>query len=331
VTASAESRVTARTSEKRVPDFFIVGHPKSGTTALHSMLSGHPQIYIPHKELWFFATQPNSPTPPRPTGTGRTPRTLEEYLSLFAAALPEQRIGDYSTAYLVSRFAASRIADLQPDARIIAILREPASFLRSLHLQLLQNHVETEKDLRRAIALEKDRREGRNLPRKAYWPEATQYSEHLRYAEQLRRYHAVFPPEQVLVLIYDEYRTDNEATLRKVQRFLGVDEAHPLATTEANPTVRIRSQRLHELVHAVSAAEGPVLRGAKAAVTAFAPRQLSRGSAVAFRNRILYGSPPPPDESLVIELRRRFKGEVEAVSEYIGRDLTKIWGYDSIS
>ena len=49
---------------------------------------------------------------------------------------------------------------MQPDARIIAILREPASFLRSLHLQLLQNHVETEKDLRKALALEAARRQG---------------------------------------------------------------------------------------------------------------------------------------------------------------------------
>ena len=100
------------------------------------------------------------------------PNTLEDYLSLFDSATPEQRAGDYSTSYLVSHFAASRIAELQPDARIIAILREPASFLRSLHLQLLQNHVETEKDLRRAIAFEQDRREGRRLPRNEYWLEA---------------------------------------------------------------------------------------------------------------------------------------------------------------
>ena len=66
----------------------------------------------------------------------------------------EQRVGEASPSYLWSEHAAARIAELQPDARIIAILREPASFLRSLHLQLLQTHVETERDLRKAIALE---------------------------------------------------------------------------------------------------------------------------------------------------------------------------------
>jgi len=327
---SAEPPAPASASQSRVPDFFIVGHPKSGTTALYGMLTRHPQIYMSNRELWVFANESHAPAPARPVGAGRTPATLEEYLSLFDAATAEQLVGDYSTSYLVSHFAASRIAELQPTARIIALLREPVSFLRSLHLQLLQNHVETEKDLRRAIDFEQDRREGRHLPRNRYWLEATQYSEHVRYVEQLRRYHALFPPEQVLVLIYDDYRSDNEATVRKIQRFLGVDDTQPIDPTDANPTVRVRSQRLHELVHAAAAGEGPVSRAVQTAARKLAPRRLSRESAVAIRNRILLASPRPLDESLTIELRRRFKPEVVALSEYLGRDLVTLWGYDGI-
>ena len=67
----------------RVPDFFIVGQPKSGTTALSDMLRGHPGIYVPaSKEAWFFATELLERTPPRREGT---PRTLEEYLSCLPA------------------------------------------------------------------------------------------------------------------------------------------------------------------------------------------------------------------------------------------------------
>ena len=73
------------------------------------------------------------------------------------------------------------IADLQPDARIIAILREPASFLRSLHLQFVQVYIEPEKDLRKALSLEGARRQGRKLPRNEYWPGATFYSDQVRY------------------------------------------------------------------------------------------------------------------------------------------------------
>ena len=64
------------------------------------------------------------------------------------------------------------------------------------------------------------------------------YSEHVRYVEQLRRYDAVFPREQMLVLIYDDFRADNEATVRQVLRFLGVDDDAADRGVEANPTVQ---------------------------------------------------------------------------------------------
>ena len=141
------------------------------------------------KEPWFFAPELHERTPPRPEGT---PRTLEEYMGLFEGAKPEQRVGEATALYLWSQTAASADRRAQPDARIVAILREPASFLRSLHLQFLQTYVETESDLRGALELEHERRRGRSIPRHTYWPQALMYSEHLRYVEQLRRYQAVF-------------------------------------------------------------------------------------------------------------------------------------------
>jgi hypothetical protein len=123
----------------RLPDFFIVGQPKSGTTALHEMLRSHPQVFMPaSKEPWFFATELHDRTPPRPEGT---PRTLAEYVALFEDARPDQRVGEASPLYLWSRTAAARIAAAQPQARIIVILREPASLLRSLHLQFVETYV----------------------------------------------------------------------------------------------------------------------------------------------------------------------------------------------
>ncbi|MGO9321420.1 MAG: sulfotransferase family protein [Solirubrobacteraceae bacterium] len=313
-----------------MPDFFIVGHAKSGTTALYRMLRRHPQLYMPVKEPWFFADELQPPTPPRAVGTGRTPKTLEEYVSLFDAAAPEQLIGEASCLYLWSRTAASRIAEAQPAARIVAVLREPASFLRSLHLQFVQVHLEPEKDLRKAISLEQARREGRNLPPNQYWPNASLYSEHVRYVEQLRRYHDRFPPEQVLVLIYEDFRRDNEATVRKLQRFLGVDDTAPVVVTDANPTVRIRSPHLYALVHALAAGDGAVPRAVQRAARTLAPRRLTRESAVAIRDRFIFGRPQPVDESLMVELRRRFKPEVQALGEYLDRDLVSFWGYDDI-
>jgi hypothetical protein len=328
MTSSTEASGSARAPTLRAPDFFIVGHHKCGTTALYEMLRLHPQIYMPDiKEPWFFARDLSLRFP---TATW-LPTTLEEYLSLFAGASPEQRTGEATPSYLLSRTAAASIADLQPDARIIAILREPATFLRSLHLQSVRNHAETETDFRKALALEEARRQGEAIPREAARPEELLYSEHVRYVEQLRRYHAVFPPEQVLVLIYDDFRADNEGTVRRVLRFLEVDDRAPIETTEANRTVGVRSVRMYELVRSLYLGRGPAARAAKATIKTLTPEQARRDGMVALRRRVLYGKPPAADEDLMREQRHRFKGEVAALGDYLGRDLVKFWGYDKIA
>jgi hypothetical protein len=326
VTAEQPPAVPAGT---RLPDFFIAGHHKCGTTALYEMLRRHPQIFMSElKEPKYFADDlryaVQSPRDP-------TPRTLEQYLALFADATPGQRAGEASPVYLWSRVAAARIAAVQPAARIVAILREPASFLRSLHTHWVLHHVETEKDFGAALALEGERREGRRLPRGAYWPQALLYSDHVRYVEQLRRFHAALAPEQLLVVIYDDFRADNVGTVRRVLRFLGVDDTVAVAAIEANPTrVSVRAVRVDAGIRALYAGRGPAMRAARAGVKTVLPARLRRDAFQRLRRRLVWREPPPPDERLMLEVRRRFKGEVEALSEYLGRDLVGEWGYDRV-
>jgi hypothetical protein len=314
----------------RAPDFFIVGHPKCGTSALYAMLQKHPQLHMPLKESRFFATELR--TRYHRLGPDRLPKTLEEYLAVFAGAGPEQKIGEASPSYLRSDHAAERIAELQPDARIIAILREPASFLRSYHLQSVHNHTETQKDFRKAIELEDARRRGRKIPRFSHGPEALLYSEHVRYVEQLRRFEEHFPKEQVLVLIYDDFRADNEATVGRVLRFLEVDDTVTLRTVNTLPLAHVRSHLLHQLGRVVKVARAnpgassPLLRTVNVAV----PRRVHSDTIHALWRRATYGSPRAPDEELMRELRRRFKGEVLALSEHLDRDFVSLWGYEDL-
>jgi Sulfotransferase family len=327
---AAQDASPGDTPALRLPDFFIVGNPKCGTTALYEMLRGHPQIFMPElKEPWFLASDMRARfQPPR---SASPPETLEDYLKLFSAAEADQRIGEASSSYLLSTTAASRIAELRPDARIIAILREPASFLRSLHLQLLRTHVEAKQDFGRAIALEPARRAGKHIPRRCHRPQLLMYSNHVRYVEHLRRYHAVFPREQVLVLIYEDFRADNESTVRTVRRFLGVDETPPVDVRDANPTVkRVRSQGVDELVNVISVGRGPVSRSVKAAVKLITPKDLRSSALVGAQRYLVNGTPRPPDQELMLQLRRRFKEDVVAVSEYLDRDLVTLWGYDQV-
>ncbi len=325
--ASAELSGEARASGATVPDFFIIGHAKSGTTALYEMLRRHPQIFMSDvKEPRFFAPDLRSGSP-RLDG-GKAPLTLEGYLALFTAAASGQRVGEASPQYIRSREAAGLIARLQPAARIIAVLREPASFLRSMHLQMLQAYIETEKDLSNALAREPERRHAREVEHQPV-PQGLMYAEHVHYTEQLRRYHDVFPAEQVLVLIYDDFRADNEGTVRRVLRFLEVDESDPIEVKEANPSVSVRSPRMYELVRSVYMGRGRSARVVKTGIKTLTPRRL-RHRALAAQVRMQWAKPEAPDAQLTRELRERFKGEVVALSEYLNRDLVTLWGYDSI-
>ncbi len=328
MTASLEPPAAVKgSSHKRLPDFFIVGHAKSGTTALYEMLRQQTLIYMPDvKEPWYFVPELRSQ---KAANAGRHPRTLDAYLSLFQDAGPERRAGEATPSYLWSEDAARRIAELQPDARIIAILREPASFLRSLHMQFLQTDVETERDLGKALALEARRREGKSIPAGSTRPQALLYSDHVRYVEQLERYHAVFAPEQILVLIYEDFRADNLGTVRQVLRFLELDDTAAIEPLDANPTVRVRSPRVSGLVRSLYLGRGPATRRAKRVIKALTPQRL-RHQALAIERRAQLGVPLPADEKLMHEIRLRFKDEVVALGDYLERDMVKLWGYDGL-
>ncbi|HTZ86785.1 MAG TPA: sulfotransferase [Solirubrobacteraceae bacterium] len=330
--ATGEQDRRAAASGGRVPDFFIVGHPKSGTTSLFRMLGRHPQLFMPMKETRYFAPQRRSGM--ERFGPDQAPRDQDAYHALFAGARADQKIGEASPTYLRSASAAGAIASAQPGARIIAILREPADFLRSLHLQFVHNYSETQKDFRKAIELEPARREGKRIPRLTRNAKGLLYSDHVRYVEQLRRFYDVFPPEQVLVLIYDDFRADNEGTVRRVLRFLEVDDAEiPVQAEDSGTLPGVRFLTLHQLTRVVTVARrnpnarSPLLR----ATNLLLPPRLHSERFQRLWRRLVYTEAKRPDEQFMAELRRRFKPEVEAASEYLGRDLVTLWGYDRIS
>jgi hypothetical protein len=325
--APGDGLATART-----PDFFIVGHQKCGTTALYMMLSQHPEIFMPDvKEPWYFGRELRSRCA-KPSTRSR-PNTLEDYLALFADATPDQVAGEASPQYIRSASAAREIAALRSDARIVVLLREPAAFLRSLHLQLVVTHVEDEPDFAKALALEQRRRAGERLPRRSISPQSLLYTDHVHYADQLERLHASFPPEQVLVLIYEEFRRDNAGTVARVLDFLGVDADAAVQPIETKKLKDVRSMRLHQLRRAIRRAGlNPAKRGRLVrTVDAIAPKSLGSDSIAAAFRRVAYRSQRAPDERVMLELRRRFKPDVVALGELLDRDLVALWGYEDIS
>jgi hypothetical protein len=294
-------------------DFFLIGQPKAGTTAIHEMLSQHPRIFMSRpKEPQFFAADMKRRFDPE--GWPVLPQSLDEYLALFADASPDQLRGDASTLYMPSRVAAAQIAEFNPDARVVAVVREPASLLRSLHLQTLGDRNEDERDLRRALELEPERRAGRMIPETCYRPQELLYSDHPRYVEQLRRFAGL----ETLVLAYDDLRADNNAAVNRILRFLGLEEIE-VEPVRANRSVVVRSHRAGRVLHRIST--GPARWLGRVA-----PRQLRRRALAAAYAQV-QKQPPPLDPELAAELKRRYAPEVAALSDYLGRDFAGLWGY----
>lgn len=197
------------------PQLFIVGAPRAGTTTLYDMLRRHPDVFMsPRKEPGFFHLH-GQRARWRGPGDRRAVADLGTYARLFAGARPGQLVGEASTVYLYSEVAAERIARCVPEARVIAILREPAERAHSNFMQHVMQGRERLRDLRRAADLA-----GTRLA--AGWSPFWDYLGMGMYGRQLQRYYDALPREAILVLRFEDLTADLDGVMRRVCAFLGL-------------------------------------------------------------------------------------------------------------
>ncbi len=289
------------------PNFFIVGAPKCGTTAMNDYLAQHPEIFIPDiKEVHFFGSD-------LPFTKGAL-RDEGAYRALFAGAT-EPRRGEASVWYLYSSTAAEEIHTFNPDAKIIVMLRNPADMLYSQHSQFLYNGNEDILDFREALAAESERKAGRRVPASAHLIDGLFYSETVRYAEQLGRYFEVFGRENVHIILYDDFRADLPGTYRETLRFLGVRDDFAPEFAVVNPNKRARSKVLRDFVQTPP-------ESVKRLGRLFFPRSLRQRVMKGLEGaNVRYEARAPLEPELRLELTRRFTPEVEKLSHLLGREL----------
>lgn len=210
-----------------LPNFFVIGAAKAGTTSLHSYLDSHPEVCMsPIKEPEYFL-----PPPPRPGSTQPAADALRRdiYETLFAQAGNALAVGEASVRYTSHPFrpgVPERIAALIPDAKLVYLVREPVARMVS---QWMHNNRFGSEERSVEEALRSDR-----------------YLLLSSYAYQAERFLQHFPAEQLLVIVSEELRARRVQTLQRVWRFLGVSAAHgdPAIDRELNlaptasPTLR---------------------------------------------------------------------------------------------
>jgi hypothetical protein len=290
-------------------DVFIVGAPKCGTTSLRNYLGQHPDVCMSEpKEPNFFGRDLDM-------DSWRVAGTEDEYLELFAHATGQTVLGEASTWYLRSERAAAEIHAFNPAARIVALVRNPADMLYSLHSQLVRVGIEDLRPFEAALDAELSRRRGKLMPRHASFPQALQYRRAARFTVQIRRYREVFPPGQVRVVLFDDLKADAAGTYRAVLDFLGLDP-----TFEPSFDVHNRNQSVRSLAARDFLLRTPEL--VKRGVRAIAPTPFRRNL---YLSLLRLNSPEarrvPLSAGTRARLVRDFRPEVEQLEVLIQRDL----------
>lgn len=297
------------------PNLYVIGGMRCGSTAMCSYLAEHPEVFFSKlKEPKFFLLKRigldfQMASSNRDGFLGRSRWTWASYLELFEEARDERIVAEGSAGYICEPWVPEEIYQFTPDAKIIAVLRNPLERAYSHYLFHLQVGYEWVKDFEQALRLEDSRiREG-------YW-HGYFYRTVGLYGQQLRRYFDIFPRENIRVYLSDELKSSPGQIMRDVYRFLGIDNGFaPVSNARTNATLLNRNNSVSWIDHA-RAVTGPVrpllkaakrLPGASRAVTSLHHRMLRF---------------PPFKNSTKRALRDFFADDVKLLSEVLGRDMS---------
>jgi hypothetical protein len=302
-----------------LPDFFLIGAPKAGTTALHAALAQHPQLYLsPVKEPKFYLCDGRPPARSSHRGPGDAHSAQEwiwqraKYEALFDAAPAGVLRGESTPFYLYDRAAQRRIKADVPDARLLVVLRDPIDRAYSNWMHLWSDGLEPIDDFAAAWAAE-DQRVAQG------WAPFWHYRRLGLYGEQLRDLIALFGAERVHVLRYRDLVETPVQSLDAVCGFLGVSPGLIAGAQRANShpyvTPSPRARALARVVRAGAAlgahAPAPVWRQASRPLLA----ALQRGHA---RRPVL-------DAALRLTLVESFREDNALLAEITGRPNFADW------
>ncbi len=251
---------------RRPPDFFLIGAPKAGTSALHAALTQHPHLFLSRvKEPKYYMCGDSPPPAYKGPGDAHSNQEWiwqrERYLDLFEDAPDDSLRGESTPFYLYNRDARRRIAVDRPDAKLIAVLRDPVDRAYSNWMHLWTDGLEPRADVVEAVRHEQKRIDNGWAP---FW----HYQSLGMYGRQVQDLFDHFPREQVLLLRYKQLVDTPDEVLGRVFAFLGVEgkQVESIPSDNSRPFVKDGVR-----VRAVA----PVIR-AGATVGQFLPPQVWR-------------------------------------------------------
>ncbi len=300
-----DTTLVSEAAQMMVPNFFIIGAPKCGTTSLYEYLKDHPNIFMsPTKEPMYFDFDLKKPHPINFTA----------YQSLFSKADPNihKAVGEASTSYLYSEVAVSEILRNYPNAKFIVTLRNPVDFVQSWHSENVYNGHETILDLEKAWRAEHDRKAGNNIP--VHCPEIKKlfYSERGRFGDQIERLYLTVSKERVKVILFNDLISKTKETYEEVLEFLGVPSDGRASFEKLNENKILRSPRLQQALRYIGKLKKKIGLNKNFGLLIFFHKiNLKRGA----RKNI--------SDDLRSELIKYFQKDIAKLSKLIDRDLSQ--------
>jgi hypothetical protein len=277
-------------------DFIGLGAGKCGSTWLYNNLVKHPQICSANlKELNYFSDLYDEHPP-------------SWYMSQFAGCSPGSLKGEFSVTYLPHPLAAQRIKECCPNAKLIAIVRDPVkrTFSNFLHSQ----------------------RKG-DLAREPDFAEYIEDEQHLRtsrYADLLEPYYELFPKEQVLVIVLEHFLADIRAGYRRTFEFLGVDQPDFFTPDFHDRSNVARSYRFMKIENILVQTYRWLSRRG---YTRLVKSITDSGMANVVRKMNQSGEPPAQiDDACRTRLAETFRPSNEKLAAMLGEDLS-CWSYEA--
>ncbi len=288
-----------------LPDFFLLGAAKSGTTSLWDCIQQHPALYRPGKKEPHVLNAPKD----------EFEHNLDTYTRLYEST-DGKIVGDGTPSYFRDAdIVIPRMKSLygqEDPPKLILIFRDPVERAFSHYLHKRRSGVVPD-TFEEALAWESEHPVRSRDEWKTFFEDGL-------YARRLAQWREHFPVEQFHVLLLDDLKEDARTAVRDVFRFLGVnpDPGVRIDTEKrSNQRKDIRSKWIRNLMRAPS-------RPLRRAVTTLLPRTARRKlrSALHEWNQSPFDEAPELRRETEERLRREFEGSIRKLENMIDRDLS---------
>ena len=297
---------------EKMPNLFIIGAAKAGTTAVYDYLAQHPQVFLSRiKEPMFFS---------REEYFARGLSWYEEEYFRDAGGYPVR--GEATPHYLYwSAKVAPRIKAIYGErpVKFIASFRDPVSRAYSWYWNMVREGRE-DSAFDEALRLEEGRLEQNRRELSRLGSMVYGYAAGGRYASLLEPYLNLFPAEDFFFVFQDDLRSRTDEICEEMFAFLGIESSTKISASNSNPAAMPRSRLLHRALRQ----RLPIKEFVKPFVPMDIRQSLKSKIMQANLKEISYA---PLNPQLSRQLRQSYRAEIEELEGITGRDLSS-WKTD---